>query len=242
MDYGIQLYSVRDLAEVNFEAALRQMAAQGYTFVETAGFFGHSAEQVKQWLDRYGLRISGTHSSFEDLERDFEGTVTCQKAIGSARYIVPWSDTTTREALERTAEKMRKFAPMLAEHGITLGYHNHDFEFLPNADGICPMDYFREHTDVQFEIDVFWAYVAGKDPVSVLEEWKDRLIGCIHLKDGFRSPAAEGRSLGLGGLPIRDVIAKCKELGLAMVVESEDLNPSGVEEAARCARFLAEEG
>ena len=67
MDYGIQLYSVRDMASVDYERALREVAALGYEFVEPAGFFGHSAEQVKAWLDQYGLYVSGTHSSFADM-------------------------------------------------------------------------------------------------------------------------------------------------------------------------------
>ena len=70
MEYGLQLYSVRDMAKVDYEKALREVAALGYTLVEPAGFFGHSAETVKQWLEQYNLKISGTHSSFDDLEND----------------------------------------------------------------------------------------------------------------------------------------------------------------------------
>ena len=44
MEYGLQLFSVRDLAEKNLDEALRQVSALGYKFVEFAGFFGHSAE------------------------------------------------------------------------------------------------------------------------------------------------------------------------------------------------------
>ena len=52
MNYGIQLYSVRDMAKDDYEKALREVAALGYEFVEPAGFFGHSAEEVKEWLDK----------------------------------------------------------------------------------------------------------------------------------------------------------------------------------------------
>ena len=96
MNYGIQLYSVRDMAEVDYEKTLREVAALGYEFVEPAGFFGHSAQQVKAWLDQYGLKVSGTHSSFGDLEEDFAGTVAYHKAIGNTRYIVPGVDTSSR--------------------------------------------------------------------------------------------------------------------------------------------------
>ena len=40
MNYGLQLYSVRDAAEQNFADMLRQVAEMGYRMVEPAGFFG----------------------------------------------------------------------------------------------------------------------------------------------------------------------------------------------------------
>ena len=47
MEYGLQLYSVRDITGNDLAGALEQVAALGYRFVEFAGFFGHSAEDVK---------------------------------------------------------------------------------------------------------------------------------------------------------------------------------------------------
>lgn len=47
MEYGLQLYSVRDITASDLEGTLKQVAELGYKFVEFAGFFGHSAETVK---------------------------------------------------------------------------------------------------------------------------------------------------------------------------------------------------
>ena len=58
IEYGLQLYSVRDITKENLKDALRQVAEMGYTYVEFAGFFGNSAEDVKAWLDEYGLKVS----------------------------------------------------------------------------------------------------------------------------------------------------------------------------------------
>mgnify|MGYP002575249914 FL=1 len=241
MKYGLQLYSVRDAAEKDYEMTLREVAAMGYEYVEPAGFFGHSAEQVKEWLDKYGLTVSGTHSGFGDLENDFAGTVKYHKTIGNKRYIVPGVDTSNKEALDHAVELFNKYQPMLAAEGIELGYHNHHREFILNGNAIYPNLYFKEKTNIKFEIDTFWAFVAHRDPVTVLEEFKDRLIGCIHLKDGNRYPTVAGKALGEGSAPVRDVMAKAKDLGLLMVVESEGLNPTGLEEVKRCADFLKKE-
>ena len=54
MDYGIQLYSVRDLASQDLEAALKAVSEIGYKYVEFAGFFGNSAEIEKYRQIRFG--------------------------------------------------------------------------------------------------------------------------------------------------------------------------------------------
>ena len=61
MDYGIQLYSVRDLAEKDLSAAVKHVAELGYSSVEFAGFFGHSPEEVNEMLRENNLRVSSTH-------------------------------------------------------------------------------------------------------------------------------------------------------------------------------------
>lgn len=53
MEYGLQMYSVRDITKTDLEGAMKAVAEMGYTYVEFAGFFGHSAEEVKGWLDKY---------------------------------------------------------------------------------------------------------------------------------------------------------------------------------------------
>ena len=98
----------------------------------------------------------------------------------------------------------------------------------------------EECPDVKFELDVFWAFNAGVDPVAEMERLKSRM-DIIHLKDGIPAEgdkAAEGRSVGEGKAPVLDIIKKAEELGMLMIVESEDLKPSGPEETERCIKFL----
>ena len=75
----------------------------------------------------------------------------------------------------------------------------------------------------------------------MMEKMKDRLIGCIHLKDGFHSvngARAVGKAIGEGAAPVKAVREKALSMGLAMVVESEGLDPTGPEEVGRCISFL----
>lgn len=235
MEYGVQLYSVRDFMEKDVAETLRRTAEIGYTHVEFAGFFDHSAEDIKAMLDTYGLKVSGTHSSLDDLVNDFAGTVKYHHTIGNTDYILPGAPWKTKEQLYDTIEKLNKFQPMLAAEGISLGYHNHSGEFLPNEDGLIPHEEIERCTNVHFQIDTFWAYAAGRNPVETMIRLKDRMH-VIHIKDGLAD--GEGFPLGLGTAPVAEVYAKAKELGMFMVVESETLKPDGLSEIDTCYRYL----
>ena len=88
LDYGIQLYSVRDAMEKDVASTLQKIADMGYKYVEFAGFFGHSAQEIRSMLDSTGLVCSGTHSSWEDLRPGkIMETIAYHKAIGNPYYI-----------------------------------------------------------------------------------------------------------------------------------------------------------
>lgn len=235
MEYGLQLYSVRDITGNDLAGALKKVAEIGYKYVEFAGFFGHPAEEVKAMLDEYGLIVSGTHSGLGDLDNDFAGTVKYHKTIGNTNYIIPGAPWDTKEGLDSTIEKLNKYKPMLEAEGITLGYHNHDGEFKPNKDGQIAHAEMEARTTVNFEIDTYWAFVAGRDPIETITRLKDR-VKVIHLKDGTRD--RKGLALGEGEAPVAAVRAKAIELGMRMVVESEGLQPTGLEEVTRCFKYL----
>ena len=124
---------------------------------------------------------------------------------------------------------------MLKKEGLELLYHNHSREFLPNDDGIITHEELQKRTEIGFEIDTFWAFAAGVCPVSLMEKLKDRLP-VIHLKDGLKD--GEGKHLGKGEAPVTAVREKAIELGCDIVVESEGLDPNGIEEVASCFNFL----
>lgn len=235
MEYGLQLYSVRDFTEKDLAATLEKVAKIGYRYVEFAGFFGHSAEEVKAMLEANGLKVSGTHSGLQDLDNDFAATVKYHHTIGNTNYIIPGAPWNTAAELDETIAKLNKYKPMLAAEGITLAYHNHDGEFKPNKDGLIAHEEMQKRTDVDFEIDTYWAFAAGRDPIQVITDLKDR-VHVIHLKDGDRNKV--GYPLGDGEAPVAAIREKAIELGMMMVVESENLKPDGISEVTRCFDYL----
>jgi len=236
MKYGLQLYSVRDITERDLGAALEKVAALGYKYVEFAGFFGHSARDVRAMLDTYALKVSGTHTGIGELTSDkLAETIAYHKEIGNTNIIIPGADMSTREKLEDVITLINEAQPVLAREGISLGYHNHSGEFLPTSYGAYIHRELEERTHVAFEIDTYWAYVAGEDPIALLERLGER-VGVIHLKDGLAD--GHGLALGEGTAPVKAVREYAIEHGLLMVVESETCDPTGIEEVGRCIRFL----
>lgn len=249
VEYGLQMYSLRDITENDLKGALKKVADMGYKYVEFAGFFGYSAEEVKAWLDEYGLICSGTHTGAAPLAEDvIDETIAYHKTIGCNNLIIPGLDWSTEEKFNENIALINRAQKKLAENGIALGYHNHSGEFFVNNYGKVIENEIISRTSVELEIDTFWAYNAGLDPVVYCEKIKDR-IRVIHLKDGIASApenknyekvheGAIGKSVGSGNAPVNAVREWAIANNVRMVIESEGLEPTGLEEVKRCIDYL----
>ncbi len=235
-EYGLQLYSVRDAMGENMENAIAKVAEMGYKYVEFAGFYGRSAAEVKKMLDDNGLICSGTHSDISGLlPTNIMETIEYHKTIGNPNYIMPSADVGTLEKIKRFCDIVNYAKPIMAAEGINVGFHNHSGEFQIMPWGSTMHSEMEKGCGVDFEIDTFWAFNAGLDPIQVLERLKNR-IHVIHVKDGFMG--GKGTALGKGEAPVKAVVEYASKNNIRMVVESESLNPSGLEEAKVCIEYL----
>lgn len=249
VEYGLQMYSLRDVTKEDLKGSLKMVADMGYKYVEFAGFFGHAAEDVKAWLDEYGLICSGTHTGADPIAADkIDETIAYHKTIGCKNLIIPGMDWSTEEKMDENIALMNAAQKKLAENGITLGYHNHSREFFPTAYGKVVEDEIINRTSVELQIDTFWAFNAGLDPVAYCESLKDR-IRVIHLKDGIPSvpenrnidqvhDGVVGKSTGEGEAPVKAVREWALKNEVLMVIESEGLEPTGPAEVKRCIDYL----
>ena len=240
MEFGIQLYSLRDQMEKDFLQGLKNVAEYGYRGVEFAGYFGWEKE-IPGWLKDLGLQAWGTHTQFTDLEADFDGVVQLHHALGCSLVIVPWLNPTTQAEGLDLCRRMEDLRLRLEGENLRLAYHNHDHEFASLDGGPSFEEMLLKETKVGLELDTFWVYAAGEDPLV----WMSRVydlgrLPVIHLKDGFSN--GDGVPLGGGTAPVEQVYRFCKEKNIPMVVESETLNPSGPEEARVCMEYLKKMG
>lgn len=236
----LQLYTVRDETARDFAGTLKRVSALGYTAVEFAGYGGLSLPHLQGVLAETGLQALSSHVPLENLEQRFEQEAEYARGIGYPYLIVPWlpPQQRTTAAFTTLAETLNCLGSQAKAQGLILGYHNHDFEFIPMSDEnpTLVLDYLIEQTDpasVSFELDTYWASFAGVDPVHYLQRHSRRIM-LVHLKD--MTPERTYTEVGAGTLPISDIVATASASGVQGFL-MEHAIPS-VESADRSLHFL----
>ncbi len=213
---GLQLYTVRSVMTSDPDGTLAAIAAIGYEEVELAGLYGMSAREMKARLDAVGLAATSSHHSVEEVRSGWEATLEAAVALGQRLVVVPALPVAERdgEALRRVADDFNRAGEAARAAGLRFGYHNHDWEMRPGADGVRPIDLLLDRTDpvlVDWQMDIFWVVHGGADPMAELDARVGR-VRSVHVKD--RTPAGEMVDVGAGVIDFRTVLARAGELGL----------------------------
>ncbi len=188
---GIQLYSLRDAMKEDMDGTLKRVAEMGCEVVEFAGFFDKSAEEVKAMLDKYGLKAVSVHQSIDPYlsEESAQKMVAYLKTLGVRYSCIPWMNKEVfhdEERYQAFVQNVKKVGAMLADNGIGLGYHNHDFEF-EKENGAYVLDRLYQDVDeslLQPELDLCWVNYGGEDPVAYVNKYAKR-SNIVHFKDFF---------------------------------------------------------
>ncbi|MFO7637603.1 MAG: sugar phosphate isomerase/epimerase [Clostridia bacterium] len=183
---GLQLYSIKELAERDFLGTIRMVSDIGYEGVEFAGFYNTPPDTLKKHMDDLGILPCGSHISMEELTSDFNRTLEYNLEIENPAIIVPYLPEEfrkDRDGWRKTAETMNVLHEKLHKSGIRLGYHNHDFEFFGSGQEY-DYDFFASclHPDILLEMDLFWVAYAGVDVREYVERYAER-IEPVHIKD-----------------------------------------------------------
>lgn len=221
---ALQLYTVRNPLEENTEAALAQIARIGYTNVEMAGFYGKTPEEFKRLLDQQGLKAICTHEGLPNTDDEAKAAIDRARLFGYDHIAVPWLGEEHRNlaGYRAVADKLKKYNDQLAAEGITLLWHNHDFEFRKLETGEYGEDILLA-SGVGSELDAYWVQFAGLDPL----EWMDKLAGrlpILHCKDMKKND--EGKNsfaeVGTGFLDLPGYIARAPKVGVRYLVVEQD--------------------
>jgi len=239
---GVQLYSVRRECEKDFPGTLEAVAAMGYAGVEFAGYYEHSAQQLREMLDGNGLQCCGTHLRLDSLLGDeFQKTVDFNLALGNKYLIVPSLPEERRSPKEKvleTAALFNELAEKLHPHGLRVGYHNHDWEFSPmNGEVFWDLFFTNTGTEVVMQMDVGNAILGGADPLEYFKRYPGR-AATVHVKEYSReNPEA---FVGEGDVNWKEVFALLESQGGTewYIVEYEHAGQPPLESIDKCLQNL----
>jgi sugar phosphate isomerase/epimerase len=223
---AVQMYTVRDQIQTSggFLQTTKKLNQIGYRAVQLSAVGcmndgSLSTIDAHQILRDNELRCIATHRNWIDLAEKTESEIEFHKTLECDYVAIGGLPKAYEEA---GYDGYKKFlddsAPVIAtlkEAGIQFGYHNHSHEFRKD-NGVVLYDLFVNHTDPDFllEVDTYWVWHAGVDPVSLFERIKGR-VPVIHHKDK-EVIAGEGpviSAIGEGNLPWETIIPACEDAG-----------------------------
>ena len=238
---AVQLYTVRESLDADLPKTLRRVADTGIEAVELAGLPPLSTEELRDHLVQAGLRPIASHESLERIEANPDAVIAKLQMLGLRRAVVPWLAPERRSSLDaarRTARQLRRIAEYFDVRGMRLAYHNHDFEFEP-LDGTTLWQVLVDElpASIELEIDVYWAAIAGRDPVELIRELGSR-VRMLHMKDMAPTTGREDLPPGDGVLDWPSIVSTATELGVEWYIIEQD-NPTNVYvDLARARSFL----
>ena len=191
---GLQLYSVRQSLASDPWKALAEIAQAGFTRLEAANHnarndpgvgFGVRAPELRNRLGELGLSIVGCHINplhLDILPRalDYQAELG-NTQIGCDIEFYPYGD---RDFVLRRCETFNQVGELARERGMRFYYHNHFQEFQRLGDDYV-YDLILANTDpslVFLQIDTYWVYRGGQDPIEWMNRFPDRVI-LLHQKD-----------------------------------------------------------
>lgn len=238
---GLQLYTVRRPAADDLSGTLRAVAEAGFRDVELAGLPGIPAHELLSHLDAAGLRPIAAHVSLDAFRSDLGGTLDWLEAVACARAVIPWLPAEDRSGPGRVREvagELGEIAEAAGRRSIGLAYHNHDFEF-GDMDGTSMWGVLLEAlpASIDLELDVYWAAVAGRGPVDLIEQLGPR-VKLLHMKDLAAGPTPVDAPAGQGTLDWPRIVGAAREAGVEWYVVEQDEPSDPIADAAGALRFL----
>ena len=235
---GLALYTLRDSMAINPKATLKAVADAGYAYVESADyaegkFYGMTPTEFKSTLDSLGLTAISAHMGMVTLE-NADQLIADVKAAGISYFVIPvppmgmftFDPATNKLGMKGTADELVSIMNAIGEKchkaGLKLLYHNHDFEFMPLADGTVIEDVLLEKCNpewVNFQMDLFWVTKANANALTYFEKYPGR-FKAWHVKDMDK----EGKfaPVGTGTIDFKSILTQKEKSGMEFYLVEQD--------------------
>lgn len=252
---GIQMGSMRHMADQGTEATLARLKEIGITEIEGGLPRGMALEEYKSLLKKYKLKHVATGAGFDHLQNPDSVQKIIQRAKDlGARYVICYwiphdGDNFTFDDMKKAVEVFNKAGKQFSENELSLTYHPHGYEFreYDGSEGTL-FEYMMDNTNpeyVNYQMDVFWIKNPGQDPAALLRKYPNRWK-MLHLKDrrhgtpnnpNGRQDRESNVVLGTGDVNIAEVMKAAREIGVEHYI-IEDESARAAEQVPQSVAYL----
>lgn len=237
-NFGIQLYTLRDIIGDDPRGVISSLAEFGYKQIESYEgsmgiFWGMSHTEFKQFMDEQGLTLVSTHANvFENYQQKVDQLAEIGATYITCPYIGPQE---TINDFYQLAEQFNELGQIANDAGLKFAYHNHAYSF-EEVDGEIPQVVMMENTDpnlVDYQLDMYWVRAAGEDITEWLERYPNRFTSG-HVKDFSGGENPESVVIGTGTIDYPSILQVAQENGMEyFIVEQEAYTGTTPLDAAR---------
>ena len=215
---GVQLYTLRDAARADIAATVARIRSIGYREIEWWGDFGKTPAQIRAMLDSHGLTSPSAHLGLDAFSTGLDATLEAAERMGHHWLIFPGLDGEDHrpERYDQVADILNAAGEKAARGGMRVGYHTHDVDFHPFADGTVPLERLMgkldpRHADI--ELDLYWVTKGGSDPKWWFRHHPGR-FPLVHVKDAGPAPDYVMSDVGAGAMDWHAIFALRQRAGI----------------------------
>lgn len=227
---ALQMYTLRNVGDADKQFAMAEKA--GFRNVELVGTHDLDVNSMKSLLKKNALNVVAAHVQLAALETDYANTVSFNKAVGNTHVVVPWIAPADRPDSQKGwvdyAKRLDQMGAKLRNDGMTLAYHNHNFEMKKYGSDTA-LDIIMKNThreNLVLELDAAWVSRGGQDPAKIIQQNAGRIYA-IHAKDnagiGVRDDEMNFAPLGEGLLDWHSILTAAQKSGVKWYIVEHDL-------------------
>jgi sugar phosphate isomerase/epimerase len=239
---GLQLYTIRDAMKKDVPGSLKMVSDIGYKYLEMADysngkFYGYVPTDFKKIVTDLGMEVISSHAGVSTkgiTDEEAKKMAEDHANVGAKYCMQPFIGDADRKSIagyQKMVADWNRVGKIMKEHGLTFGYHNHNFEF-DTVEGKVPyFDVFLAEMDkdiTTMELDLFWTTKAGLNPVDIFKKYPGR-FQLFHMKDMYTKepPSVITRSndfapVGAGVINFKEILAAKNIAGMKYMIVEQD--------------------
>ena len=262
---GVQLFTFFSTIDNDVEGTLKQIAAIGYTEIESAfskkgGYYGMKPKEFATFSKNLGLAWKSHHvlgapfkmpanakpildadgkpitiPPMQSLRDNMQELVDSAAEGGVEFLVCANTPIETLDEVKASIEVLNKTDEACKKAGIGFAYHNHDAEFH-TVEGQVPYEMMLTQTKMQLELDLAWATKGGKDPVELFNQYPGR-FPLWHVKD-LDATREKILPLGQGTIDYKRIFNAAKTAGMKHFFIEHDFPQDAVSSITTSFKYL----